>query len=163
MTNDFVQSVRRVSEIMMFENWLRFYFIAEEDGKLILRLPDEAEKRIQEKYAAFAGLLNELKDKEITHENSLQAVCMFVAANIDGDEAGARGERIFDSPLFQLEMQLFGSWVQAHEEQLDKTFMEFNTWLEMFLEWKKTPQVQEYLAQLKDGQQRTVHSCDTVQ
>ena len=163
MDTNFSKQVRRVCEVMMFENWLRFYFIVEENDKLFLRLPAEAEQRIQERYAFFSSLLLDLKDKEVTHENSLNSICIFVAANIESEQAGLKCENIFDSPSFHAEMQLFGLWVQNHEDQLDAAFSEFKVWMQMFDEWKKTPKVQEYMQKMKTEQQITVQSCETVQ
>ncbi|SHN50448.1 hypothetical protein [Desulfovibrio litoralis] len=163
MSDAFSLAVRKVFEVMVFENWLRFYFISEEQGALMLRLPQEAEKKIKEHYPAFEGLLAELQDQEITHERSINAICMFIAAQQDLEKSGIPSESIFDSMAFQVEMQLFGSWVQSHEEQLDTTFMDLRTWLKLYDEWKKTPKVQEYIAQIQNQEQRVVKNCDTVQ
>ncbi|MFV0423045.1 hypothetical protein [Oleidesulfovibrio sp.] len=152
MSTEFGTAVKKIAEVMMFENWLRFYFInEEEDSKLFIRVPEQAEERIQKDYPDVAGLLEFMNNKEITFETSRSAVCTFVATKLEGKSV--RNDltgRVFDSSVFQLQMQLFNIWVQSHEAQLDSSFMEFRTWLEMFEEWKKSDRVKEYVEEMKD-------------
>jgi hypothetical protein len=135
----------RVVEVVMFENWLRFYFLAEEGEKLFLRLPEKAMAQLKNRYAEFYGLAEYLQDTEISHEASVKAVCLFVS---DGPGAIALPEsrvaEVFDSSRFHLELQLFGSWVQGHEEQLDERFLEFSQWRELYARWKDTDEVRAY-------------------
>ena len=164
MSAEFVSAINTVSEVLMFENWLRFYFIAEEGDKLFIRVPESAEKRIREEYPHLFGLLELMNNKEITYETSRDAVCSFVASDVDGSRMKAgSSEKVFDSSLFQFEMQLFNIWVQSHEEQLDKNFMDLRKWQEMFAEWKRSDKVKEYVAELKDASTRTAPDCDSVQ
>jgi hypothetical protein len=164
MSAEFVSAINTVSEVLMFENWLRFYFIAEEGDKLFIRVPETAEKRIREEYPHLFGLLELMNNKEITYETSRDAVCSFVASDVDGSRMKAgTSEKVFDSSLFQFEMQLFNIWVQSHEEQLDKNFMDLRKWQELFAEWKRSDKVKEYVAELKDASTRTAPDCDSVQ
>ncbi len=57
MSTEFVNAINAVSEVLMFENWLRFYFITEEGDKLFIRVPETAETRIREEYPHLFGLL----------------------------------------------------------------------------------------------------------
>lgn len=166
MSTEFGKAVKKIAEVMMFENWLRFYFInEEEDSKLFIRVPEQAEERINSEYPDVAGLLEFMNNKEITFETSRTAVCTFIATHLEGK--GVRSDltgRVFDSSVFQLEMQLFNIWVQSHEEQLDNSFMEFRTWQEMFEEWKKSDRVKEYVEEMKDTLVRTAKgSCGVTQ
>ena len=162
---DFESAIKRISEVVMFENWLRFYFIAEEGEKLFIRLPEQAIDRLRIKYSNLYGLAERLNNTEIDHKTSLNAVCLFVASEIGGvalpeDLIG----RVFDSPRFHIELQLFSSWVQAHEEQLDESFMEFSLWQKMYVEWKSTDSVQDYIKTLTNGTHRNVRmATDTTQ
>lgn len=45
---------------------------------------------------------------------------------------------IFDSATFQVQMQLFNAWVQMHEEQLDRNFVDFGGWQKLFDDWRNT-------------------------
>ncbi len=143
---EFTSALDRITEVVMFENWLRFYFIVEEDEKLFIRLPDAALARLREHYPRTAGLAERLNGAEIDHQSSLNAVCLFVASEIDGVVIPPTLiETVFNSPRFHLELQLFNSWVQAHEEQLDAAFMEFSLWQQVYREWKNSDAVQERL------------------
>ena len=94
----------------------------------------------------------------------MQAVVMFTATEMNGLVLPEPLiEQIFDSPRFHLDLQLFSSWVQSHEEQLDAGFMEFSTWQSMFEEWRKSDKVQEYAAEVAGSLFRTVKTPDTTQ
>lgn len=146
MQHEFASALSRVTEVVMFENWLRFYFITEEDEKLFLRVPETALAKLRDEYPHLAGLAERLNATEIDHQSSLNAVCLFVASEIDGVVLPATLiESVFNSSLFHLELQMFNSWVQAHEEQLDAAFMEFSLWQRLYREWKSSDAVQERL------------------
>ncbi len=149
MTAEIEAAASRVAEVVMFENWLRFYFIAEEDGALLLRLPEKAMEQIKQRYSAFYDLAELLNNEEIDHQRSLKAVCMHVSSGFGGrplpDHVVAG---VFDSPKFQLEVQLFSNWVQNHEERLDERFMEFSEWTKAFALWKESDEVKAYTQRL---------------
>ncbi len=157
------QGVKRVSEVVMFENWLRFYFISEEGGNLYLRLPEKAVVRLKESYPNLHGLAERLNNLEITHKRSLDAVCLFVASEIDGTALPETLiAQVFDHPLFHLELQLFSTWVQNHEEQLDAVFMEFNIWQRMYGEWRQSEDVQKHISSIREASKISV-KCDSPQ
>ena len=143
MRSEFDEAVQRISQVVMFENWLRFYFISEdEEGRLFIHLPDKAMEQLKGRYGAFYGLAERLNNREIDHQTSINEVCLFVAAQIDGSSLPERIiSQVFDSLQFQVELQLFSAWVQAHEETLDGSFMEFNDWLRQYDLWKETDEV----------------------
>jgi hypothetical protein len=137
--------MNRVLEAVMFENWLRFYFLSEEGEKLFLRLPEKAMQQVKKRYAELYGLAEYLNDSEIRHEDSVKAVCLFASGSLGG---GGLPESlvadVLDLPRFHLELQLFGSWVQGHEEKLDERFLDFSQWRELFDRWKETDAVRMY-------------------
>ena len=144
MASEFDQAVERITQVVMFENWLRFYFIGEEEGdKLFIRLPEKAMEQLKARYGAFYGLAERLNNTEIDHQTSINEVCLFVASEIDGRSLSEQMiSRVFDSSQFQAELQLFSAWVQAHEEKLDENFMEFNDWLKQYAVWRQTDEVE---------------------
>lgn len=152
MSSNLQDTVDRIVKVVMFENWLRFYFIAEEGDKLILRLPDQSVEQIKKRYPRFLDLAERLNNGEITHENSMKEVCLFISGGFDGNPLPEEVvSRAFESHAFQMELQLFGYWVQAHEEQLDATFLEFGEWERLFNEWKLSDEVREYRNKLAEG------------
>lgn len=164
MLPDFQKAQLRITEIVMFENWLRFYFIAEEGDKLFIRIPEQAMAKLTSGYAHLAGLAERLNNKEIDHKTSMEAVVMFTATEADGNMPEALIGQVFDSTRFHLDLQLFGSWVQSHEEQLDAAFMEFSTWKAMFADWRKSDEVRKYADELSVAMHRTVRNApDTTQ
>ena len=150
MSTAFHQAVRQILEVIMFENWLRFYFISEpEGGGLAIAVPEQGLARIREKYPRFMPLVEDLNGREISFELSRQAVCTFVATQYDGKDMPVNmADVVLDSAGFQLEMQLFNNWVQGHEEQLDKNFLDFSTWQRLFAEWRNSDKVKEWAAGL---------------
>jgi len=152
MTAEVEAAVGRVAEVIMFENWLRFYFITEEDDKLFIRLPEKSMEQIQQRYRNYYDLAAMLNNEEIDHQHSLKAVCMFISGGFDGrplPESVVAG--VFDSPKFQMELQLFSNWVQNHEEKLDERFMEFSEWQKAFALWKDTDEVKNYTKRLAES------------
>lgn len=162
---EFGKAVESISEVMMFENWLRFYFIVEEGDKLFIRVPEQGQMRIRENHPTLFSLIEDMNDKEVTPEISRMAVCNFISSEIEANTVKAgMGGRVFDSQTFQFEMHLFGTWVQSHEEQLDKGFLDFNTWKTLFFEWKKSDKVREHIEQLREASSRaTQTNCDIEQ
>ena len=144
------QAARQILEVVMFENWLRFYFISEtEESCLTLAVPEQSVARIREQHPRFMPLLEDLNGKEISFELSRQAVCAFVATQLDGKTIPVNtADSVLDSAAFQLEMQLFNNWVQGHEAQLDAAFLAFSTWTRLFAEWRNSDKVQAWAAGL---------------
>jgi len=71
---------------------------------------------------------------------------------------------VFGSTTFQNEIQLFGVWVQTHEEQLDKGFLDFATWKALFAEWRNSDKVKAQIDAAREASTRaSTTSCDTVQ
>lgn len=149
---EFSKAVKSISEVLIFENWLRFYFIDEEDdGKLFIRIPDKADMRIRENWPNMHTLADDLNNKEITPESSREAVVVFISDQLDGSAfKPGTAERVLNSTTFQFEMHLFSMWVEGHAEQLDETFQDFGSWLTMYADWKKSDKVKEYIDQTRE-------------
>ncbi len=154
----FRAAVDKMLEAVAFENWLRFYFITEmtEDGaapdaepRLFIIVPEKGMEKIAHDYPELLPLARELNNAEITFETSQMAVCGYIVQHIDGkyvprDTAAG----VMDSMAFQTQLQLFNTWVQLHEEQLEKDVIDFGTWLTLFGEWKATPAAENLAAKL---------------
>lgn len=148
----FAAAVQHVLEAVIFENWLRFYFISEKPDQpeeLFIAVPDQALQRIQELYPHLYPLVLQLNLQAIDFETSRRALCTYVVTELDGKKIPAEmGGKVFDSTTFQTEMHLFNTWVQAHEQQLDQSFMDFGMWRSLFAEWRTADAVKEWAAQL---------------
>jgi len=145
MTPETKAAVGRVADVIMFENWLRFYFISEEGDTLFIRLPEKAMEQIRQHCRAYYDLVAMLNNEEVDHQRSLKAVSTFISGGFDGvtlPDVILAG--VFDSPEFQLELQLFAYWLQNHEEKLDERFMEFSEWQAAFALWKDTDEAKQY-------------------
>ena len=154
---EFSKAVKTISEVLIFENWLRFYFISEEEGeKLFIRIPEKADMRIRENWPGMHSLADNMNNKEITPETSREAVVNYISSEVDGTMVKAgMAERVFNSTTFQFEMHLFGMWVEGHEEQLDQSFLDFGTWISMYTDWKKTDKVKEYIDMAREKMKST--------
>ncbi len=151
-STNFGKSIAKVLEVVMFENWLRFYFIHAEEHdeagskseKLYIQVPEQGVERIKTLYPGLYPLLDKINGREINFESSRSAVCEHVLTELDGktipkDSSGT----VFDSSSFQVELQLFNTFVQAHEAQLDEGFMEFGAWQNFYSQWRQTDAVKE--------------------
>lgn len=156
----FHQNVLDVLEAVMFENWIRFYFLAEEEGsgkdgeeaKLCVAIPEKGMAKIAELYPRLAAIAAHVNGREANFENSRKAVCEYVLGELDGTTM-ARGTAasILDSHSFQVAMQLFNIWVQAYEEKLDERFLDFGAWKTLFAQWRASEQGREIEAKLDMG------------
>ena len=156
--NEFQGAVASVLEAVMFENWLRFYFISEkpeesapEDGEapLFMGVPVKGMERIAELYPHLLPMADAMNGKEVTFETSQRAICSFIAAHVEGKSiARESAAMIFNSASFQVQMQLFNTWVQIHEDQLDRAFTEFGAWRKLFDEWRQSPGARELAEKL---------------
>ena len=161
---EFRNAVEQALEAVMFENWLRFYFIEElppEPGapagaadagspeRLCIRVPEKGMTRIAELYPNLRPLAEGMNDHEVDFETSRRAVCTFVLDRLDGktmprDMAAV----VFGSATFQIQLQLFHAWLQMHEDQLDRAFQEFGAWRTLFDQWRATPGARELAEKL---------------
>lgn len=163
----FAKAVQDILEAVMFENWLRFYFITEKPespGSLFIAIPEQGMKRIEELYPHMHSLAEEVNGKEITFETSRAALCTFVVTELDGKRIPRNmADMVFDSSTFQVEMQLFNTWVQGHEAQLDEGFLDFGMWRKLFAEWRAQEAVNEWATQLIAAGARPQDEDQTVQ
>ena len=156
---EFREAVEQALEAVMFESWLRFYFIeevppeaAKDDGeapeapeeRLVIRVPEKGMARIGELYPALLPLAESMNGHEVDFETSRRAVCTFVLGHLDGktmprDMAAV----VFGSSAFQIQLQLFHTWLSMHEDQLDQGFQEFGAWRTLFAQWRQTPGARE--------------------
>jgi hypothetical protein len=154
----FQMAVTQVLEAVMFENWLRFYFITQKAGDpsgqddgapLFIAVPDKGMERIREGYAHLLPMAESINGREADFETSRRTVCAFVMERLDGktmprDMAGI----VLESATFQTQLQLFNVWVQSHESRLDEKFLDFSTWRALFAEWRQNSEVRNLAEKL---------------
>ena len=170
----FQKSVMHVLEAVMFENWLRFYFITEipgapptADGRtpLFVAVPDKGMDRIKEDYTHLLSIAEDMNGKEIDFETSRRTVCTFVLEHLDGKVMSRNmAAVILGSAIFQAQMQLFNIWVQMYESRLDETFLEFGEWRNLFAQWRQSPGAREIAGKLlMSGQSAVGSAAETTQ
>ncbi len=150
MSKPVEQALTDITEVLRFENWLRFYFVKEqEDGTLIVDIP-EKELAVLQEQAKHLGSLAEQYDKmPLDYEASQARVCSHIALLYDGTKyPDGLVPGVLESRELKIENYLFGLWVSAHEEQLDKEFMHFTAWEEGFFSWRDMPETKSYVAKL---------------
>lgn len=151
---EFRDAVEAVLRAVIFENWLRFYFIVEkgEDERLFLEIPEKSMDKIKNLYPQYLPLAEGLENREIDFQTSQKAVCTFVLDHLDGHVFPQNmAQIVLSSAAFQLQMQLFNAWVQMHEDQLDQGFLQFDQWLDLFNQWRNSPGARELLEKLHPG------------
>jgi hypothetical protein len=149
--NKLDDAVREVAEVFQFEQWMRFYFLKEEEGdKLRLEVPEEMVRRVEEKTPHLKELLDEMNHDLVDYETSQKAVCSFVGTHIEGvKHSPYLVPKVFDSKDFKLEMYLFNLWLKAFEERFDiEPDKGFDEWQELYAEWRETDEVKKYIQEL---------------
>lgn len=149
----FRTAVYEILKVVIFENWLRFYFIVEaQDGSLHIELPEKSLRKISELYPEYLPLAQSLNNKSIDFETSRAAVLTYVLDCLDGKKLAPRmAQTVFSSSSFQVRMQMFNAWVQMHEDQLDRGFLDFGAWLGLFEQWESGPGAKELAAKLESA------------
>ncbi len=70
-------------------------------------------------------------------------MCEHVLVEVDGKTIPKEmSALVFDSLTFQVELQLFNTWVQGYEEHLDDSFLEFGAWRNFFSQWRQDESIQ---------------------
>lgn len=161
---EFRAAVEQALDAVMFESWLRFYFIEElplpapddksqadapQEERLAIAVPEKGMARIAELYPGLLPLAESMNGQEVDFETSRRAVCTFVLERLDGktmprDMAAV----VFASAAFQIQLQLFHTWLQMHEDQLDQGFQEFGAWQKLFAQWRASPGARELAEKL---------------
>ena len=145
----FQQAVKDVLSGVMFENWLRFYFISEVEGekdaegnpKLAILIPEKGMEKIKELYPRMLSMAEDVNGKEASFATSQSAVCTWVACEVDGKSVQqGTSQALVDSRAFQTASTLFNLWVQAYEQQLDQQFLDFGQWVKLFETWRASDQ-----------------------
>lgn len=145
----FQQAVKDVLSGVMFENWLRFYFISEVEGekdaegnpKLAIAIPEKGMEKIKELYPRMLSMAKDVNGKEASFATSQSAVCTWVACEVDGKSIQqGTSQALVDSRAFQTASTLFNIWVQAYEQQLDQQFLDFGQWVKLFETWRASDQ-----------------------
>ena len=145
----FQQAVKDVLSGVMFENWLRFYFISEVEGekdaegnpKLAILIPEKGMEKIKELYPRMLSMAEDVNGKEASFATSQSAVCTWIACEVDGKSVQqGTSQALVNSKAFQTASTLFNIWVQAYEQQLDQQFLEFGQWVKLFETWRESDQ-----------------------
>lgn len=152
MPSEFTRAVEDICEVLMFEHWLRFYFINEsESGELSITIPEAGMTRLREAHPHLLPLAEELNGVPISAEASQRAICTFIAGHLDGNKLkeGVTAT-VFESSTFQMENQLFNIWIQSHEDQLDAQFVDFATWRSLYAAWRNSEKVLQQIANVRN-------------
>lgn len=157
----FKTAVNDIAEVVIFENWLRFYFVQEEDeDKLSLKVPDETMDEIKEKHEHLYPVAEKLNDAEIDYQRSQEVVCTFVARQLDGQKfKTGTVPRAFDSKELKIDLHLFGLWQEAHTERLGDEKLSFAEFLDFFIQWKNSDEVKNYRKKLLEASAHEHAEC----
>ncbi len=163
----FLRALEDVSEVFMFDQWLRFYFIHEEDKKLIVKVPKEVGDQVEKDFPVMKGLLDMFNNEEIDQQKSTNNVCAFIGARFDGTKyTGKIIPKVFDSKNFKIDTYLFSLWMKGHETYLESEVMTFGDWKELYAGWKDQDEVKDYISRLTNaapGSAIQPPTCTTVQ
>jgi len=163
----FNRAVEDISEVFMFDHWMRFYFIFEEGKKLMVKVPEEVCSQIDKAYPGLKGLLDLMNNDEIDQQKSMNTVCSFIGSRFDGTKYSDKiVPKVFDSKDFKMEMYLFNLWIKGHESYLESEVMTFDDWKELYAGWREQDEVKNYVERLGNagkGAHIQPPTCSTVQ
>lgn len=139
-----------MAQVFHFEFWLRYYFIEERDGNLFIELNPEQAKQMQTQFPDYWELVESVQGRPLSPELSQQSVVEFLQVNFEGKKYPANTVlKVLDSKDFSVEMYLFNTWLDLHEEQLMQKIYGFDHWMRIYEEWKATEKGQQLAQSLK--------------
>lgn len=143
------QAVESIFRVFVAEHWARFYYAVEQDGAVLLDVPDEAMAAVTADDPALADFLGGINGKPIDPESSKQAIGEHVFRSLEGTGLPqGTVAKAFDSPSFGLSMRLFSVWLSGHEAVLDTETMPLAEWLRLFATWRQDPAVLRFAESL---------------
>lgn len=164
MSTTMQKAVADVAEVMKFENWLRFYFVKEQEGEAVrIAIPAQQLAHLEKTQPHLHGLAAKYDGTLVDYQRSCTDTCSHIALLYDGTKyPTGTVANVWDSKELKIEMYVFGLWMQGAEDQLDEEFMEFSAWMEGYESWKASDEVRDYLARLTDVGQKGP-ACNTMQ
>lgn len=161
MADQFKQALKDITDICKFEHWLRFYYMTKEGDTHKLKISESDVETLQQDLPLLGGLAATLNNEVMTPEKSQHEIIEYIQNRLDGERYDiTRILSVLNSKSFQVEMQAFHMWVEAHEEQLENNPMNFTEWMQLFEAWKRTAKGQDVLHTLsgpQDSSQETTH------
>lgn len=158
------KAAQELLRIMMFEQWVRFYYLVDRSGVLYVDIPAEALKEMEAKQPDLHPLAEMMNGDDVTYEKCQATVCAFAGSRLDGKKyAPEIISKAFDSKDFKVDLYMFQLWNRGHESHLDERFHDFEEWQEMFTEWNKLEEVQGYREKLVLGGQQNTGDIETLQ
>lgn len=139
-----------MAKVFHFEFWLRYYFIEERDNEVYIELSEEQAKQMEIQFPDYWELVERVQDQPLSPELSQRAVVEFLQLNLDGKKFPPNTvPKILDSKEFSIDMYIFDTWVNLHEEQLMQKIYGFDYWMHAFEEWKNSEKGQQLVQSLK--------------
>ena len=139
-----------MARVFHFEFWLRYYFIQEKDGNLFIELAEDQARQMQTRFPDFWELVESVQGRPLSPELSQQSVVEFLQFNLEGKRFPANTVlKVLDSKDFSVEMYLFNTWVDLHEDQLMQKIYGFDQWMSLYDEWKTTDKAQQLSQSLR--------------
>ena len=139
-----------VSHVFHFEFWLRYYFVEEKDGRLFITLNEEQRKQVHDQFSEYWELAERVEGVPLSFELSQRVVVEFLQLHMDGVKyPPAAINDVLDNKEFSVEMQLFDTWINLHEEQLMQKIYGFDTWMHIYGEWKDTDKTKQMAQALR--------------
>lgn len=125
-------------EGVFFENWLRFYFLAQDDtsgrDEIIIHLSGNEVQTLVPSRPLPQKITVLLNRKPVLLERSREAIlhCVRETAGTGANEKSIR--EIIESSGFQEELARFQGWISLHENLLPR--LDFDRWIRLFEDWK---------------------------
>ncbi|MDL2306541.1 hypothetical protein LJC48_00740 [Desulfovibrio sp. OttesenSCG-928-C06] len=147
-TEQAVRNLRHAEELILFEQWMRFYFIEEEDGIIYMRMPHDVFELVHLEFPSLFPVAEALNSRPVDHQATL---AILSEAMLHGEYALSNGQwaEVLGGSGFKLTLTLLATWVEAEEDNLDAEPISFAGWLERFEVWRRSEPIVAYAAKLR--------------
>lgn len=144
------EAVIDVAKVFHFEFWLRYYFVEEKNEALYITLNEGQVKQMQTQFPEYWELVERVLDTPLSPELSQRVVVEFLQIHVEGTKYPVNTvSAVLDSKDFGVEMYLFDSWIDLHEEQLMQKIYGYDYWMHSYEEWKQSEKGQLLLQSVK--------------
>lgn len=122
--------VSQMLEAVIFEQWLRFSWIAEDaDGDFCIQIPENAAQEISTDYPQFRHLLERLNGTIVDANMACSAILAFAR-----DELGEDALAVLEDTAFQENVSRFHLWLHEQADMLEAHPYNFDQWKTLFME-----------------------------
>ncbi len=128
VSDEMKQAMSVLVDAVIFEQWLRFSWIEEdEEGDFCVQIPEATVKELEADYPQYKGLIAQLNGTIVDADMACSAILGYAHATL-----GEHSMAVLDHADFQNMVGNFHQWLNDNVEMLDQEPKNFDQWCDLF-------------------------------